>query len=179
MTEGMLEMDKGKEFAVLPVKTGKGIRIDVAKQYGRMGIRQVDMLNNSKCHVGLPGGWTVQDLGRGIWRRLIDGEGRRRAMYFLADYGGGSFIVFCRRYEWDIRPFDNYEDETVTDAQRRFDEWYGVITDCGDEIARTEPYKPQTMREYERVMPNVLGRRCEEYLQKHYPEYMDVNAYWD
>ena len=173
------EENQRKEFVVLPTKAAKGINIKVSRQYAKMGLLPGALMEQNKVQAQLPDGWNVQRVDGGEWHTLVDDKGRVRARYFLSEKTEHSFIVFCCRYEFDLRPFDNYEDETVTHDQRRFKDWFGVITDCGEEIARTEPYKPQTMIEYERMMPHVLQERCEAYLQEHYPEHKDVNAYWD
>lgn len=172
-------MSEDKELVILPTKAAKGTNIKASRQYAKMGLLPGSLLEQNKVQAQLPDGWTVQKVDGGVWRILIDDKGRVRARYFLSDDTENSFIVFCCRYEHDLRPFDNYDDESVTHDQRRFNNWFGVITDCGEEIARTESYKPRTVVDYERVMPHVLQQRCEEYLREHYPEHKDVNAYWD
>jgi len=182
MIGGVGEMDREeglKEFVALPVKAARGHKINVAKQYAKMGLIFGGLLGQDKVKVQLPEGWTVDNSPGGVWRGLIDDKGRVRARYFLSTNTGSSFIVFGHRYDHDLRPFDNYEDKTVTDVQRRLEDWFGVITDCGEEIARTEPYKSQTIEEFEQVMPEILRQRCEDYLREHFPDWEDVNAYWD
>lgn len=173
------EKDQWRVLVTLPTKAARGSKINVRKQYLKMGIAPTNLLENNKCQVKLPEGWSIQKMERGAWHYLLDDKGRVRARYFFSDVTAHSFIVFGHRYDHDLRPFDNHEDKTVTDVQRRFEDWFGVITDCGEEITRTEPYKPQNIEEFEQVMPEILRKRCEEYLLEHYPKYKDVNAYWD
>ena len=105
-----------------------------------------------------------------------DNKGRERISFFYkaAFYYRNAFSNFTKRYDYFTMPFDDYK--TDADYNERMSKpWHGIITDSGKEIWRTEEVEPDDKYEYFKKIENIL----KEEINKRYPNWKDVFAYWD
>lgn len=149
------------------------------QQYGRMGIKIISKYNNLFYSVELPDGWEIKATDHSMWNDLLDNNGRKRASLFYkaAFYDERAFINFEHRYSFCILPFDNYESD-ATHEERMFNPWKLFVTDSGERIKKLGEITPTTDEEYFEI-DDILGKIGKTYLNENYPEWEDVNAYWD
>lgn len=151
----------------------------VKQQYERMGIKIIKQDDNLFYSVELPEGWNTKSTDHHMWNNLFDNKGRRRADFFYkaAFYDRDAFINFNCRYGFTILPFDNYE-SNASYEERKFKPWKLFLTDNGKRIKELKEIIPTTDEEYYRV-DEVLGKIGRAYLEDNYPNWQDINAYWD
>lgn len=146
--------------------------------YESMGISIVGDYSDLLYSVHLPDGWEIKSNGM-YWSDVIDDKGRKRMSFFYKGglYDRDAFVNFNRRYNYEISPFDKYE----TDAgyqERKFKPWSLVITDGGNHIKKLDEITPTTDKEYFALDDN-LRKQALDYLDKEYPDWRDIKAYWD
>ena len=151
----------------------------VKQQYKRMGIKIIKQYDDLFYSVELPKGWSTKSTDHHMWNNLFDNKGRRRADFFYkaAFYDRDAFINFDHRYGFSILPFDNYESDASYE-ERKFKPWKLFLTDNGKRIKELKEVIPTTDEEYYRVN-EVLGKIGKTYLEDNYPNWQDINAYWD
>ena len=149
------------------------------QQYEKMGIKIIDECDDLFWNVELPEGWKVKATSHSMWNNLYDDKGRERASFFYkaAFYDRDAFINFNRRYSYSNIPFDNYESD-ISYEDRKFKPWKLCITDCGKVIKILEEFSPSTDEEYYAI-DDKFDKIGVEYLKEHYPNYEDINAYWE
>lgn len=110
---------------------------------------------------------------------LLDNKGRKRADFFYkaAFYDRDAFINFRHRYSYEICPFDNYESD-ASYGERKFNPWTLYITDNGKKIKELQEITAATEGEYLKI-DDILSKAAENYLNTYYPEWKDINSYWD
>ena len=148
-------------------------------QYEKMGIKIIDEYDDLFWNVQLPDGWEIKATSHSMWNDLLDDKGRKRASFFYkaAFYDRDAFINFDTRYTTCV-------DHTADYAEVGYESWcksptIGHVKDCGKIIHSTaakdsfDDYRKQD--EVEKVTKEEL----ENYMAEHYPDYKDVNAYWD
>lgn len=149
-------------------------------QYEKMGIKIIDEYDDLFWNVQLPNGWEIEATNHTMWNKLIDNNGRKRASFFYkaAFYDRDAFINFETRYTTCV---DHILDYSVVD----YDEWrmspcIGHVKDCGEIIYSTaqrpsfEDYFKQ-----EKKTEEPINKELNKYMNEHYPNYKDVNAYWE
>ena len=147
-------------------------------QYERMGIKVIDKYDDLFYSVELPDGWKIEATDNSMWNDLIDNEGRKRACFFYkaALYDRDAFINFCHRYSYDIFPFDYYNGATY--EERRFKPWRLFLIDNGRRIKLLKEITPTTDKERFTII-DTMGEIGRAYLNENYPEWENINAYWD
>lgn len=149
------------------------------KQYAKMGITVLDEEDDDcVCRVQLPDGWKIERVDS-LWCDILDDKGRKRINFFYkpAFWDREAFTNFLCRYGISILPFDNYMSD-ATYEDRIFKPWSVYITDCGKCIEKLYEITPTTKKEFYEVDDKLRAIGI-EYLRKYYPEYEDINAYWD
>ena len=165
----------------LPKKINRfGASFDHTKmQYENMGLVIEDSRDDLFWNVTLPDGWKIKATDHFMWNELLDDKGRKRASFFYkaAFYDRDAFINFECRYGYKISPFDNYESD-ATYEERRIKPWTVYITDCGESILELGSLTASTMEEKWQNDDKLIDL-AKEYLNEHYPNWKNVNAYWD
>ena len=149
------------------------------QQYEKMGINIVAEYDDLFYSVELPEGWRIEATGHSLWNNLFDNHGRKRATFFYkaAFYDRDAFINFVHRYSFDISPFDNYETD-ATYEERKFKPWTLFLTDDDKKIKELEEVVATTDKEYFKI-DDTLRKIGKAYLNENYPEWENINAYWD
>lgn len=148
------------------------------QQYEKMGIKIIEEFDDLLFTVELPEGWEIK-YQDGYWKSVIDNKSRERIIFFYKSsfYDRDAFSNFCRRYSFEISPFDDYKSKS-TYEERKFKPWSLFITDCENRIKKLEEVIVNTDKEYFE-MDEILGAKAIEYLDKNYPNWKDINCYWD
>lgn len=151
------------------------------QQYERMGIKVISNYDHHDllCEVELPDGWRIEQTS-GYWKTVYDNKDRKRIEFFAktAMYDRDAFCNFCTRYSYMQFPFDNYESK-ATYEERKFKQWSVFILDGGKRTINLAQYTPQSNYEYLHIMDSILKEAATEYLNSNYPDWKDINAYWD
>lgn len=145
------------------------------KQYEKMGIVIVKEYNDLFWDVTLPEGWKIEATDHSMWNNLFDNKGRKRADFFykICD---DAFINFNKRYHIGV--------DHIADVNSDFEIWkksdyQGVVKD-GEEIIFSTECIPISgnCRDDDKIKDTLHKQLC-EYMDKNYPEYKDIHAYWD
>lgn len=147
------------------------------EQYARMGIKILSF-DDLFYDVELPEGWKVEATDHSMWNNLVDDKGRVRATFFYkaAFYDRDAFINFNTRYriiaEHVADPSSEYEVWKMSDYQ-------GRVYD-GDTIIYHTPSVPATgdYSKDDEIQKNLL-EDLKSYMDKNYPDYKDIHAYWN
>lgn len=185
-SEAIIESEKREQQKTirtcrLPIRTNsRNISISTKEQYENMGIKVLDEYDDLFYSVELPEGWEMKPTSHSMWNEVVDDKGRKRISFFYkgAFYDRDAFSNFINRYSYSVMPFDNYKDENVGYEDRKFKPWRGYITDCGECIKKIKEITAKTDKEYLSI-DDKLGNACKKYLDKHFPDWKDVNAYWN
>lgn len=145
----------------------------------KCGIKVLDLVKDDEIFVNveLPPGWKQERTDHGMWNKLLDDRGRRRAMIFYkaAFYDRSAHIQPKRRFEATyVVNNDDYSDKRC----------WPVVKDLGEVIwkdAVLEPGPSPWNRDSGPVMQiDIARKRAREWLVENgYPDYEDFNAYWD
>ena len=155
------EAEGQKELVVneqLPRKCNHPSEItNTDEQYRKMGIKTFPSSKGDDMFLGvkLPDGWKKEATDHSMWSNLVDSNGVVRATIFYkaAFYDRDTFINFKTRYSTDFRIKD---------------EGYFVV----DAVTKEELFESDDSK--------LQGRaKCREFLNENYPQWEDVNAYWD
>lgn len=153
--------------------------IDYTKQqYERMGITIVDEYDDLFWNVILPEGWKIEATDHSMWNNLFDNKGRKRANFFYkaAFYDRDAFINFDTRYHTTVGH--------VADINSDYQIWknsdYQGTVEDGEEIIFSTECIPVT-GDYDKddKIEDTLRIRLDKYMEENYPNYKDINAYWD
>lgn len=189
------------ESSQLPRKCNYPRDFNAIEQYKKMGIKVVENSEGDDLFVDvvLPKGWKLEFTDHSMWNSLIDNKGRERATIFYkaAFYDRDAFINFNQRIHFRIDRLGfiegNYERENGVYVSQNTP-FVGRVTDYDESILfETEQIKcdvefvdyegrqvySEEYKEKSREAENKLKTSCLEYLKKNYPEYEDINAYWD
>lgn len=149
------------------------------EQYEKMGIKIIDEYDDLFFSVELPEGWEIKATDHSMWNNVFDDKGRKRISFFYkgAFYDRDAFSNFERRYGYKILPFDNYESDASYE-ERKFKPWRVFITDNGERIEMLKEIIPSTDKEYYEF-DDILKIHAVKYLDEKYPNWSDINAYWD
>lgn len=149
------------------------------QQYERMGIKIIEEYDDLFYTVELPEGWEIKVTEHSMWNDVVDNNGRKRISFFYkgAFYDRDAFSNFERRYSFTISPFDDYKSD-VGYQERKFKPWRLFITDCGEKVRELKEMVAITDEEYFKI-DDVLKEVGVQYLDENYPEWRDINAYWD
>ena len=146
----------------------------------KCGIKVLELVEGDDVfvHVELPPGWRQERTDHAMWNELLDDKGRKRASIFYkaAFYDRSAYIRLDTRFKASYEPWD----DTWKDKR-----CFPVVTDGGKEIWRGEviaptipPYQPDDS-EFVRRM-DIADEKAKQWLiDNGYPDYEEVNAYWD
>lgn len=160
----------------LPIKAN-GHSISAEEQYAKMGIEVIGAYDDLFFSVKLPKGWKIEATDHSMWNNLIDLNGKIRATFFFkgAFYDRDAFSNFERRYSWKDMPFDSYE-TNATYEERKTREHYGKVYDGDREIFSTDEKHSHNEKWFEN---DEIKEECLEFLNKNYPDWKSVDAYWE
>lgn len=154
----------------LPVKVNSRLERSIKEQYALMGIKVIDYSKGDTMFYDaeLPQGWKKVATDHDMWSKLLDDRGRKRASIFYkaAFYDRDAFINFNSRYVCS----QNFTD-------KRSEEGNSIYTDTvvdnqtGTILFET---KEHTYKEADEYRTEAL-----KFITDNYPNYMDINAYWD
>lgn len=149
------------------------------KQYEKMGIKIIEDFDDLLYSVELPDGWKIKPTDHSMWNDVIDDKGRERISFFYkgAFYDRDAFSNFNQRYDYSIYPFDNYETD-ATYEERLVKPWRLWITDS-DKRAYFIEERTITTYDEKWKMQAELEEIGDKYMNDHYPDWEDINAYWD
>ena len=127
----------------------------------------------------LPADWRIQTTSSPVWSDLLDSKGRKRLSFFHKDslWDRDAFSNFICRYSFCIMPFDNFESD-VEYEERVFKPWRLFLMDRGEMIEKLAEVTVNTKKEYF-ALDDKFRKTARDFLDEHYPEWEDVNAYWD
>lgn len=157
----------------------ENIREYTKQQYEKMGIKVIEECDDLFFTVELPEGWEIKATDHSMWNNVVDDKGRKRISFFYKGsfYDRDAFSNFECRYSFKISPFDDYKSD-VSYQERKFKPWKLFITDCGKKIKELKEMVATTDKEYYKI-DDVLREIAVKYLDGNYPEWRDINAYWD
>jgi len=191
------------ESLQLPKKCNSPRGLNASEVYHKMGIKTLTGSKGDDLFIGtkLPKGWKKESTDHAMWNNLIDDEGRNRASIFYkaSFYDREAFINFnCRvNYRVDRVGFHNgnYETDEEYNYISKSTPFCGMVKDFDgtvlfktDEIECEESFnykdgkKHGYTEEYKEILSEVedrLDAECKAYLEENYPDYKDVNAYWN
>lgn len=149
------------------------------QQYEKMGIKIIDDYDDLFWNVQLPEGWDIKATSHPMWNELLDDKGRKRASFFYkaAFYDRDAFTNFETRYT-------TYVDHTADYAEVGYESWcksptIGHVKDCGEIIYSTAAKDSFDDYRIQDEVEKSIKEELENYMTEHYPDYKDVNAYWD
>jgi hypothetical protein len=144
-----------------------------------MGIKVIDEYDDLFWNVRLPDGREIKATSHSMWNDLLDDKGRKRASFFYkaAFYDRDAFINFETRYPTCIDHTANYE-------EAGYEKWHksptiGHIKDCEEIIYSTATKDSFEDYHIQEKIEKDIKEELETYMSEHYPDYKDVNAYWD
>lgn len=162
---------------VLPQRCNVGSR----EELEQMGIVFGDNADDLFVYITLPEGWKKEATNHSMWSKLFDDQARERASIFYkaAFYDRDAFMTISRRFNYSCMPVGGWEN-----ADRRTDEWIGVVLDSEKVIWRTDPIEPQPatvdaglLAWYDKK--NKLASEAKAWLDKNHPDWQNRLAYWD
>ena len=149
------------------------------QQYAKMGIKILGEVDGLFYSVELPAGWEIKPTDHSMWNDVLDDKGRKRITFFYkgAFYDRNAFSNFLHRYSYNVLPFDNYKSDIPYD-ERYSKPWTVYLTDSGENI---EVLAERTFLDASDYFKNEssLSDLAKQYLNEHYPDWEDINAYWD
>lgn len=173
MTPGGIEAqeragrDKLVASSMLPIKAN-GCTWEQIEQAGIVRHEPVDDLF---VRVTLPDGWKVVATSHDMNSDLVDNEGRCRGnvFYKAAFYDRSAHITMHRRYHYEVQSLSGWAGNS-RDEDRR-----AVVADSdGNVIWKTEG----TAARADYRAQDVLVDEARAWINEHYPNWQDVNAYW-
>lgn len=152
---------------VLPTDGIEEVRKIIESSGGAIGDRVIG--DKIFTNVTLPEGWTKKETSHSMWSMLLDDKGRERASIFYkaSFYDRSAHIRSERRFAVDTYSHD-IEGEVKA-----------VVKDaCGEVEFSTDIVKvgkdEMSYRVWERLTLEV-----EKYLNEHFPDWRNPEAYWD
>lgn len=147
-------------------------------QYKKMGIRIIEKHDTLFWNVELPIGWCIKATDHSMWNALYDNKGRKRASFFYkaSFYDRDAFIKFDTKFKLSV--------DHVADISEGYDIWsksdyQGIINDGDAIIYKTNKITPTGDIFYDEKIRKTLIHDLEVWMDCHYPNYKDINAYWD
>jgi len=108
----------------------------------------------------------------------IDNKGRKRASFFYkaAFYDRDAFINFNTRYQTIVtRVADESSDYEVW----KNSDYQGIVKDGEIVIFSTECIPPVGDYDSDNKIKDALRVKLDAYMKENYPDYENINAYWD
>lgn len=153
----------------LPAKLNSYAKESPIEQYKKMGIEVIGQSegDNLFLNVKLPNGWKKEPTDHSMWNKLVDDNGRTRAMFFYkaAFYDRDSFINFETRYKIESVFPDN--------------DSCGYVVKDGDDILFDAGIVDKKNNEDYYEKQGKLRNDCINWLNTNFPNWQDIDAYWD
>ena len=148
------------------------------QQYEKMGIVIVDEYDDLFYNVELPEGWHIKATDHTMWNNLFDNKGRKRASFFYkaAFYDRDAFINFNTRFHVAVEHTAPYSSDYDVWTQS---DYQGTINDGEDVIFSTECVPVTGSYSGDDKVKDALRQKLDKYMEENYPNYTDINAYWD
>lgn len=149
------------------------------QQYEKMGITIVDECDDLFWNVVLPEGWTIKATDHTMWNNLFDDKGRKRANFFYkaAFYDRDAFINFDTRYHLRV---EHVADFDTTDYEEwKKSDYQGFVKDGEEIIHSTSTYPATGEYKIDDKTEKALWEYLENYMKENYPDWENINAYWD
>lgn len=164
---------------------GKAVLMEAGVKFGRV-------VDNLFQEVVLPKGWAIQPTDHTMHSKLIDATGRTRARIFYkaAFYDRKADIKVTTRYGIIVDSPEDYDAPgphvgRVVDGDIITVWQTDPIMDTDDYVrARKEPDwarglpEPQRQAVYDGQGRDRARKACKKYLDEHFPEWNDEQAYW-
>jgi hypothetical protein len=147
-------------------------------KYERMGIEIIEEYDDLFWSVKLPEGWEIRATDHTMWNELIDNKGKKRATFFYkaAFYDRDAFTNFQTRFQVSVDhtadPSSDYEVWCKSD-------YIGTVKDGEEVIYKTDLVAATGDYSEDDKVKKVLWDELEDYMGKNYPDYKDINAYWE
>lgn len=148
------------------------------QQYEKMGITIIDECDDLFWNVKLPEGWEIKATDHSMWNNLFNDKGRLRADFFYkaAFYDRAAFTNFSTRFHISAdhtAPADSdYEVWKASDFQ-------GTVKDQDKVIFSTECILATGDYLEDGKIKDKLLEQLEKFMKENYPDYTDINSYWD
>lgn len=149
------------------------------QQYEKMGITVVEEYDDLFWNVTLPEGWKIEATDHSMWNNLFDNKGRKRANFFYkaAFYDRDAFINFDTRYHLRV---EHVADFDTTDYEEwKKSDYRGFVKDGEKIIHSTSTYPATGKYKTDNKTEKVLWEYLENYMKENYPDWENINAYWD
>lgn len=147
-------------------------------QYEKMGIIILSEYDDLFYNVELPVGWAIRATEHSMWNELLDDTGRKRADFFYkaAFYDRDAFINFTTRFHIKV--------EHTAPADSRYEVWrssdfIGRVMDGNNIVIETETVPSTGDYTKDDKIKGELRDTLKTYMNNNYPDYEDINAYWD
>lgn len=154
----------------LPHKFNYGTR----EQFEQMGIVFGEKADDLFSYVTLPNGWKKQPTDHSMWSKLVDEQGRERALIFYkaAFYDCDAFLSISRRYT--VSTFESTDADGNIVERDKSTNFSTYILDAG------KPLKLIAVREkgYGNPQTDKDEAKAFEWINKHYPDHKNPLAYW-
>lgn len=151
----------------------------VKQQYEKIGITIISEHDNLFWNVELPDGWKIKATDHTMWNELLDDKGRKRARFFYkaSPYDRYAWIGFLTRFSLKV-------DHIADVVSSEYEEWVnsdyqGTVSDGDDIIFKTECVPVSEDYWKDNAIKDCLRIQLEDYMNEHYPDYKNINAYWD
>jgi hypothetical protein len=148
------------------------------QQYERMGITIIDEYDDLFWNVTLPEGWEIKATDHSMWNDLFDNKGRKRANFFYkaAFYDRDAFISFRTRFSCLV--------DHIADIHSEYEIWkksdyQGTVKDGEEVIFSTECVPVTGNYGGDDKVRKQLRKKLDLYMAENYPDYKDINSYWD
>lgn len=172
--------DDSTPFKVRMEQRDKNIIEWTKAQYEAMGIKVIDAVDDLFYSVELPEGWEVKPTDHSMWNDVFDNKGRKRIQFFykVAFYDRDAFSNFCRRFRTSVDHTAPVDSEYAIWEKSDF---IGRVYDDTTVIFETEQIPAPESKDYveEEKIKKQLSKIIDNYIKEHYPNYKDINAYWD
>lgn len=148
------------------------------EQYEKMGIVILGEYDDLFYNVQLPSGWQIKATSHSMWNELIDDKGRKRANFFYkaAFYDRDAFTNFNTRFHTVV---DHVASEDADYDVWKNSDFKGVVKDGDTIIFETECVPSTDDYSKDDKITDALRNNLENYMMANYPNYRDINAYWD
>lgn len=174
------EAEGQKEFcqeSLMPKKNNSyGIQDDILTQYKKLGIEIIGDHDELFYKVKLPKGWKRIPTEHSMWNKLIDEQGRQRALIFYKAAFYDERSHFCISCRFTIRINNDYYEHKVEKYNDDMKYW-GELLD-GEKVIYTTP-KIFSEFKFENPIEKQLTAQTKGWCQDHQIQIDNPYANWD
>lgn len=158
--------------------TSANIEAYTRVQYEKIGITIISEDDDLFWNVKLPKGWEIKATDHAMWNEVRDDKGRKRMTFFYkaAFYDRDAFSNLQTRFQLDVThiadPNSDYDVWRASDIQ-------GTVKDGDNIIYQTKCIPAVEDYAEEAAIKEELWEEIRSFMNKNWPEYRDVYAYWD